>query len=208
MKPLRQAISGAGHFQALAALQRGDELAGVQQAVVRAGVQPGVAAPHDLDVELALLQVGVVDGGDLQLAARAGLDRLGDVHHLAVVKVQPGDGVVAARLFGLFLDADGAPAGVELDHAVALGVVHVVGKHRGALAARVGIGQQGLEVVAVEQVVAQHQRAGRAADKALADDEGLRQAVGAGLHGVLQVGCPTGCRRPAVAESAACPAAC
>jgi hypothetical protein len=64
----------AGDLQALAVLQRGDELAGFQQAVVRAGVEPGVAALHDLHVELPALQVGLVDGGDLQFAARAGLD--------------------------------------------------------------------------------------------------------------------------------------
>jgi hypothetical protein len=73
---------------------------------------------------------------------------------------------------------------VELDHAVALGVVHVVGEHAGARSAAVGVGQQLVEVVAVEDVVAQHQGAGCAADETLAEDEGLRQAVGAGLHGV------------------------
>jgi hypothetical protein len=69
-------LLGAGDLQALAVFQRGDELAGLQQAVVRAGVQPGVAALHDLHRQLALLQVGLVDGGDLQLAARAGLHDL------------------------------------------------------------------------------------------------------------------------------------
>ena len=50
--------------------------------------------------------------------------------------------------------------------------------------------QQLHEVVAVEDVVAQHQRARRIADELVADDEGLRQAIGAGLHRVLQVDAP------------------
>ena len=60
----------AGDLQALALLERGDELAGLEQAVVRAGVEPGVAAADDLDVEVAALEVARVDVGDLELAAR------------------------------------------------------------------------------------------------------------------------------------------
>ena len=50
--------------------------AGLEQRVVRAGVEPGEAAAHDLDVELAALEVDAVDVGDLELAARRGLERL------------------------------------------------------------------------------------------------------------------------------------
>ena len=44
--------------------------------------------------------------------------------------------------------------------------------------------------MAVEDVVAQHQRAGLAAHEVFAQDEGLRQAVRAGLHAVAQVQAP------------------
>jgi hypothetical protein len=47
-----------------------------------------------------------------------------------------------------------------------------------------------MQVVAVEDVVAQHQRARGAAYEAPAQDEGLRQAVGSGLHAVAQVQAP------------------
>ena len=43
------------------------------------------------------------------------------------------------------------------------------------------------QAVAVEDVVAQHERAGLAADELLADGEGLRQAVRRGLLGVGEV---------------------
>ena len=68
--------------------------------------------------------------------------------------------------------------------------------------------EQGLEVMAVEDVVAQHQRTGVVADEPLADHEGLGQAVRAGLPRRTAGSGPTGCRRPAAARSAACPAAC
>ena len=47
---------GAGHLQTLSTFKRGDELAGLQKAVVGAGVQPGVAAAHDFYIQLPLRQ--------------------------------------------------------------------------------------------------------------------------------------------------------
>ena len=64
----------AGDLEALALLDGGDELAGFEQAVVGAGVEPGVAAAHDLDVELAFFEVEAVEVGDLEFATRRGLE--------------------------------------------------------------------------------------------------------------------------------------
>ena len=36
---------------------------------MRAGVEPGVAAAHELNAQLALVEVGAVHVGDLELAA-------------------------------------------------------------------------------------------------------------------------------------------
>ena len=82
------------------------------------------------------------------------------------------------------------PAGVELGDAVALGVMHVIGEDGGAGAAPVGIAENFVEVVAVEDVVAQHEGRVVVADEVGADDEGLGEAVRAGLDGVLQVDAP------------------
>ena len=157
---------------------------------MRAGVQPGVAALHDLHVELAQVQVGLVDGSDFQLAPGAGLDRLGDVHDLLVVEVQAGDSIVAFGLERLFLDAAGFAVVIEGHDAIAFGVLHMVGKHCGTARLRLGLGQQRHKVMAVKDVVAQHQRAWIVSDKVFADEKGLRQAVRAGLHGVLQIHAP------------------
>ena len=53
-----------------------------------------------------------------------------------------------------------------------------------------GTGQQLDQVVAVINVVSQHQRTWVLTHKIFADDEGLRQAIGAGLHRVLDVHAP------------------
>lgn|GEM_PF-2349620 len=182
-------LLGHGHRQVLGVLHGADELRGLVQALHGAGVEPRVAAAEGDDGQRPLLQVHPVEVGDLQLAAGRGLDpvRLGG--HVARVEVKAGDGVGALGLVGLLLDGDGPPLAVELHDAEALGVVHVVAEDRGA--ARLGVldgaRQVAGQAVAVEDVVAQHQRARLAGDELLADGEGLRQAVRRGLLGVGEV---------------------
>ena len=182
-------LLGHGHGQVLGVLNGADELRGLVQALHGAGVQPRVAAAEGDHGQRPLLQVHLVERGDLQLAAGRGphLVRLGG--HVARVEVQAGYGVGALGALGLLLDGDGPPLAVELHDAEALGVVHVVAEDRGA--ARLGVldgaRQVAAEPVAVEDVVAEHQGARLAGDELLADGECLGQAVGARLLGVGEV---------------------
>ena len=182
-------LLGHGHGQVLGVLHGADELRGLVQALHGAGVEPRVAAAQGHHGQRPLLQVHLVERGDLQLAAgrRLHLMRLGG--HVARVEVQAGDGVGALGALGLLLDGDGPPLAVELHDAEALGVVHVVAEDRGA--ARLGVldgaRQVAGQAVAVEDVVAEHQGARLSADEVLADGEGLREAVRAGLLGVGEV---------------------
>ena len=182
-------LLGDGHRQVLGVLHCADELRGLVQALHGAGVQPRVPAAEGDDGQRPLLQVHPVEVGDLQLAARGGLDPMGLGGHVARVEVQAGDGVGALGALGLLLDGDGTALAVELHDAEALGVVHVVAEDRGA--ARLGVlhgaRQVARQAVAVEDVVAQHERARLAGDELLADGEGLRQAVRRGLLGVGEV---------------------
>ena len=175
--------------QVLGVLHSADELRRLVQALHGAGVQPRVAAAQGDDGQRPLLQVHLVERGDLELASGRGLDLVGLGGHVARVEVQAGDGVGALGLGGLLLDGDGPPLPVELHDAEALGVVHVVAEDRGA--ARLGVlhgaRQVARQAVAVEDVVAQHERARLAGDELLADGERLRQAVRRGLLGVGQV---------------------
>ena len=182
-------LLGDGHGQVLGVLHGADELRGLVEALHGAGVEPRVAAAQGHDGQRPLPQVHPVEVGDLQLAARGGLNPMGLGGHVARVEVQAGDGVGALGALGLLLDGDGPALPVELHDAEALGVVHVVAEDRGptGLCVLHGARQVARQAVAVEDVVAQHQGARLAVDEALADGEGLRQAVRAGLLGVGQV---------------------
>ena len=82
------------------------------------------------------------------------------------------------------------PDCVELGDAIAFGVVHVVGEDGCAGTTLVGIAENLVEVVTIEDVVAENQRGVTVADEVGADDEGLGETVRAGLDGVLQVDAP------------------
>ena len=182
-------LLGHGHGQVLGVLHGADELRGLVQALHGAGVEPRVAAAQRHHGQRPLLQVHLVERGDLELAAGRRLHPMGLGGHVARVEVQAGDGVGALGLDGLLLDGDGPALPVELHDAEALGVVHVVAEDRGA--ARLGVlhgaRQVARQAVAVEDVVTQHQGARLAGDELLADGEGLREAVGARLLGVGEV---------------------
>ena len=182
-------LLGHGHGQVLGVLHGADELRGLVQALHGAGVQPRVAAAEGDHGQRPLLQVHLVQRCDLQLATGRGLDPMRLGGHVARVEVQAGDGVGALGLGGLLLDGDGTALAVELHDAEALGVVDVVAEDRGAARLRVldGLLQVAGQAGAVEDVVAEHQGARLAGDELLADGEGLRQAVGAGLLGVGEV---------------------
>ena len=175
--------------QVLGVLHGADELRGLVQALHGAGVQPRVASAQGDHGQRPLLQVHLVERGDLQLAAGRRLDLVGLGGDVARVEVQAGDGVGALGLGGLLLDGDGPPLCVELHDAEALRVVHVVAEDRGParLCVLDGSRQVARQAVAVEDVVAQHQGARLAVNELLADGEGLRQAVGARLLGVGEV---------------------
>ena len=175
--------------QVLGVLHGADELRGLVEALHGSGVQPRVPAAEGDDGQRPLLQVHLVERGDLQLTAGRRLHPMRLGGHVARVEVQAGDGVGALGALGLLLDGDGPPLRIELHDAEALGVVHVVAEDRGAARLRVlhGARQVARKAVAVEDVVAEHQGARLAGDELLADGEGLGQAVGARLLGVGEV---------------------
>ena len=182
-------LLGDGHGQVLGVLHGADELRGLVQALHGAGVQPRVAAAQGDHGQRPLLQVHLVERGDLQLAAGRRLNLMCLGGHVARVEVQAGDGVGALGALGLLLDGDGPPLRIELHDAEALGVVHVVAEDRGpaGLCVLDGARQVAGQAVAVEDVVAEHERARLTGDELLADGEGLGQAVRAGLLCVGEV---------------------
>ena len=69
MNPLPGDLLNASHLEPLALLDDAHEHAGIEQRIVRAGIEPGRAASQALDVQRALREVGAVEVGDLQLPA-------------------------------------------------------------------------------------------------------------------------------------------
>src|SRR3546814_20017306 len=107
------------------------ELRGVDEAVVGAGVEPGIAAAEALHLQLPGLEVAAVEIGNLQLAARRGLQVGSDIADLLVIEVEPGDGKARLRPARLLLPADRTAGGVALDDAVAPRVGHLVAEPPG-----------------------------------------------------------------------------
>ena len=99
------------------------------------------------------------------------------------VEVEPGHGVVALGLGRLLLQRERPAVLVELHDAVRRRVGHPVAEDRRAVDV-VEAAQPGAEPAAVEDVVAEHQPDRLVAHVVGADDEGLREPVGARLHGV------------------------
>ena len=155
----------AGDLETLPVLQSAHELRGLQQAVMRAGVEPGVAAAHALHVELAGLEIRLVDGGDLEFSAGGGLHVGGDVEDGIVVEVEAGDGPGGIRGLRLLDDLRGPADLVEADDAVGLGILDMVGEHRRAVRPCGGAGEQVAHAGAEKEVVAEDQR-----DRIVADE--------------------------------------
>ena len=175
--------------QVLGVLHGSDELRRLVEGLHGAGVEPGVAAAERHHGERALVEIHPVKVSDLDLAAGGGLDLGGFLGDVARVEVETGDGVGALGAHGLLLDRDRPTLLVELDDAEALGVVHVVAEDRGPsrLCILHGLPEVTGETVAVEDVVAEDERAGLAGDEPLADGKGLRETVRRGLLGVGEV---------------------
>ena len=174
----------AGDLEALAGLDGLDKGCGLQQGVVGAGVKPGVAAAHGLDVELVAREVGLVDVGDLELTAGRRLYCLRDIDDVLVVEIEASHGEIRLWLGWLFLEAHGLALLVKLDDAVALGIADVVGKDRRAVRLRSRALHHHSKVGAVEDVVAQDERTALAREELLANQERLREPLRLGLHGV------------------------
>src|SRR3546814_7481391 len=85
-------LLGRGDRQALTLFDGAHEIRRVEQRVVRARVEPREAAAERLDAQVAAFEIGAVDVGDLQFAARRRLQVAGDADDAIVVEIEAGDG--------------------------------------------------------------------------------------------------------------------
>ena len=157
---------------------------------MRARIEPREPPAHLLYLKVAALQIRAVHIRDLKFAAYRRPDRLRDFNDIVVVEVQPRHRIVRARRLGLLLQTDSASRLIKLHDAVALRIAHVVGEHRRTRLACRRTLQKPCKIGAVKDVVAQHERTTVAADEILADEERLRQTVGARLHSIRDMNAP------------------
>ena len=163
-------------------LDGGDKIAGFQQAVAIAGVEPGKATAEELHFQRALVQIETVEVGNFVFAASRGLQGGGFLCHGGVVEVQSGDGIVAFRIGRLFFQRDGFAVGIKLHYTVGTGVLDVITKDAGTLVYGSGTLQHGGEALTVEHVVAQNKAARSAVQELCTQHKGLCQSVGILLY--------------------------
>ena len=161
-------------------------VAGVQQRVESSGVQPGSAARQHFDRQPALVEVPLIDLGDLVFATRRFPQRARDLDDLVVVEVQTRHRIVRFRRRRLLLQRQRNAVGGELDDAVGRRVGHPVREYRSTADVLESV-QARPQSGSVEDVVAQRQCDGVVADVVSPDNERLREAVGLILHRVAQI---------------------
>src|SRR5262249_27720533 len=152
--------------------------------------QPRVSSAERHDPELARSEIAAVEIGDLQLSARRGPERPGELDYPPVVEIEAGNCVIGLGPRWLFLEADGALPRIELHDAVALRVLDVTGKYRRSGRQPRRPAELGLKIVTVENVVAENQRTGAAVQESLSDQECLRDAFGLRLLLVRETDSP------------------
>ena len=87
---------------------------------VRRGNAAFAGTPDSPLLEVAAAQVGLVDGGNLELPAIAWRDGLSDIDDRIIVEIQPHDGMIRPRFRRLFFNAERLAGVVEFDDSVAL----------------------------------------------------------------------------------------
>ena len=122
----------------------------------------------------------------LELAARGGLDLLCLLADGAVVEVQAGHRVVALGLSGLFLDGDGVPGSIELDHAESRRVLDLDTEDHAALSHLCAVAQIVRQRLTVEYIIAEDKADRIIADELLSENECLGQAFRSLLHLILK----------------------
>ena len=202
-------LLGAGDLQSLPALDRLDVLRRLEQRFVRAGVEPRHAAAHHLARELAPREIRRLTSVISSSPRARRLERRRRCRARGCRRSRgrsPRSATSARCGFSSRLDRRARSRRTRRRRSARDRRPDTRRPSR-PTCSRVARCELRLQVVAVEDVVAEHQRRRVAADEVAADDERLREAVRRRLHRVARCRCPSARRRRAAARSAACPRA-
>lgn len=64
---------------------------------MRAGIQPGVPPPHDLNTQLAALKIDAINVSDFPFPSCGRFEVRHDIDHSVVIEIEAGYGIVALR---------------------------------------------------------------------------------------------------------------
>src|SRR5690625_3984187 len=151
------------------------------------GVQPGEPASEVHELGSLVLHIYAIDIGDLQLSACGGADLVCDLGDVLVIEVQAGYGVVGQRVRRFFFQRLEQSVLAQGPHCVALGVGDRVPEQGAPLELVPGRAQYPVPSCAVEDVVAENERALLACDVPLPDYEGLRYPLGLRLRRIGEI---------------------
>ena len=152
-------------------------------------------------------EIGLVDVGDFKLAPGRRGDALGDGDHRVVVEIETRYGIVGFWCRRFFFDIHHVAVLIEADHAVALGVFHIVAEDRGPLDLPVDVLELCREPFRIEDIVPQDERHRTVADKVFANQERLGQPFRPGLGGIVERDAPLGAVPQKIAEQRQSPGA-
>src|ERR1700686_5605001 len=100
-----------------------------------AGIEPRHASAHHADVELIALEIHAVNVGDFEFAAFRGFEARGNLDDLTIVKIKSGNCIAGFRLLRLLFNAERLwrlSMGIELNDAVAPGIMNRISKNAGS----------------------------------------------------------------------------
>src|SRR5271165_5466513 len=120
----------ASDFEALSLLDDAHEHTGIEQGIVRSGIEPCGTAAQQLNVQFADLEVCTVQIRDFQLSPRRGGQCLRKSWGPSIVKVNPSHRMIRRRCYRLFQKVRHPALRVELNDPVALRILHVVAEYR------------------------------------------------------------------------------
>src|SRR5260370_8490830 len=109
-----------------------DVIAGLEQARLRAGVEPGHAAAEQFYMQLFLLQIEQIQIGDLEFATRRRAQRSAKTDDPLVINIEARHREMTLGLLRFFLETYRLPVAVEFDHSVTLWVADLISENAGS----------------------------------------------------------------------------
>ena len=168
----------AGNFEALPGFHSLHKRAGFQQRVMRPGVEPCNSTSHQFHMQIATLQVQIVDISNFQLPTSGGFHLFRDIHYASVVEIEAGHSKIGFRFLGLFFNTDNPLAFVKLHHAVSMRIADVIAENGRPCISLHGSIQKISHPLPKENIVSKHKADIVAANKIFGQQKGLRQPVG------------------------------